>query len=72
MMDHLQEAKNAAQTGIDSHREDADKSAQFCTQQAIAHALIALVERLDKVIFADQAGDERGQLRVTSTNPFDY
>jgi len=59
-MDHLQEAVTAM--SLATKKDESWMLLQ--AQLAQAHALIALVERLDKLITIDAADQKRGFLRV--------
>lgn len=64
-MDYLEEAKK----DLDSSNRYWDSvslydSCDICIQSAIANALIALVERIDKLTDTDGLDDRRGFLRI--------
>lgn len=59
--DHLQSARYAVEH---AHSISNPDTAMISAQCAIAHALIALVERLDKLTSTDALDETRGAIRI--------
>jgi hypothetical protein len=68
-MDALEKAKESADRSLAGYEQGLIQTYTYHTNQAIAHALIALVERLDRVTNVSGADPYIGWLRVDDGRP---